>query len=77
MSLAYDIDGDDLSLTATGGPLKSKNLPASSILIRCTGNDTVITTFTWKTTCSHVQNQPYQLFFKASDFDYPGQPGQL
>jgi gliding motility-associated-like protein len=69
--MAYDIDRDTLALTATGGPFEVADSPASLDPDPVYGRDTVITTFTWETTCAHVQNQPYQLFFKASDFDSP------
>ncbi len=68
---AFDPDGDDVSLSATGGPFEVTDSPASIDPDPAAGNDTVTTTFDWQTNCSHVQNQPYQVFFKATDAGYP------
>ena len=68
---AWDPDGDNVTMTATGGPFELANSPASVDPDPASGNDTVSTTFTWSTTCDHVQNQPYQIFFKAEDDAYP------
>jgi gliding motility-associated-like protein len=69
--MAYDIDGDSIALRATGGPFEVEISPASIDPAPALGRDTVFTTFSWKTACAHVQNQPYQIFFKASDFAHP------
>ncbi len=69
--MAYDIDGDTLVLTATGGPFEIEDSPATLDPDPAYGDDTVYSDFSWKTSCSHVQNQPYQVFFKASDFASP------
>jgi gliding motility-associated-like protein len=68
---AFDIDGNNVTLNATGGPFEVSESPASMDPDPAGGNDTVMTTFSWSTTCTHVQNQPYQLFFKAIDDDSP------
>jgi gliding motility-associated-like protein len=68
---AYDIDGNAVSLTATGGPFEVAESPATINPDPAAGNDTVMTTFTWNTTCFHVQKQPFQIFFKAKDDDHP------
>lgn len=68
---AYDPNGDAVELTATGGPFEVADSPAWIDPDPASGNDTVTTTFNWETTCSHVQNQPYQVFFKATDDGYP------
>ena len=68
---AIDPDGDDVSLTATGGPFEVGDSPAELDPDPAAGNDTVTTTFSWFTNCTHVQKQPYQLFFKATDAGYP------
>ena len=68
---AIDPDGDAVRLTATGGPFELEDYPASIDPDPASGNDTVSTTFTWETTCDQVQNQPYQVFFKAEDDGYP------
>jgi gliding motility-associated-like protein len=68
---AYDIDGNNVLLSATGGPFEVAESPATINPNPASGNDTVLTTFAWSTTCAHVQKQPYQLFFKAIDDGYP------
>jgi gliding motility-associated-like protein len=68
---AYDVDGNAVVLTATGGPFEVSESPAWIDPDPAAGNDTVMTTFSWNTTCAHVQQQPYQVFFKAEDDDSP------
>ncbi len=68
---ALDIDGDAILLSATGGPFEVSESPATMDPDPAAGNDTVTTTFSWNTTCFHVQKQPFQLFFKATDDAYP------
>jgi gliding motility-associated-like protein len=64
---ADDVDGDMITLTATGGPFK---LPPPDTIIfpqPKLGVDSVKQTFTWKTSCNAVRKQPYQVVFKAVD----------
>lgn len=68
---AFDINSNNVLLNATGGPFEVIDSPAFIDPDPATGNDTVSTVFTWNTNCSHVQKQPYQVFFKASDDDFP------
>jgi gliding motility-associated-like protein len=69
---AFDPDGDSIYLSASGGPFGLSDSPAFIDPDPAYGFDeTVITTFTWETNCAHVQNQPYQLFFKAEDHANP------
>jgi len=68
---AYDIDGNMVVLDATGGPFEVSESPATLEPDPASGNDTVMTTFTWNTKCIHVQKQPYNLYFKAKDDGYP------
>lgn len=68
---AYDTDGHAVSLDATGGPFELSDSPAYIDPDPAAGNDTVLTTFYWATTCAHVQKQPYQVFFKATDDGFP------
>jgi gliding motility-associated-like protein len=68
---AYDIDGDMVLLDATGGPFELSDSPATIDPDPSSGNDTVMTTFSWTTNCSHVRRQPFQAFFKAKDDAYP------
>ncbi len=69
--VATDEDEDDvLTLVATGGPLVMENNPADFPQpIDSVGH--VTSTFTWNTVCSHVQKQPYQVYFKVFDDGYP------
>ncbi|MCK5838856.1 MAG: gliding motility-associated C-terminal domain-containing protein [Bacteroidales bacterium] len=71
--VATDEDEDDVvTLVATGGPLVMENNPADFPQpIDSVGH--VTSTFTWNTVCSHVQKQPYQVYFKAFDDGYPVQ----
>jgi gliding motility-associated-like protein len=68
---AIDPDGNAVKLNATGGPFEVFDSPAFIDPDPAAGNDTVMTTFSWATTCAHVRKQPYQVFFKAEDDDYP------
>jgi gliding motility-associated-like protein len=68
---AFDIDGNAVALTATGGPFELAESPASIDPDPAAGNDTVMTTFSWNTSCTNVQKQPFQVFFKAIDDDNP------
>jgi gliding motility-associated-like protein len=68
---AVDPDGDDVVLTATGGPFEMTENPASIDPDPASGSDSVTTVFTWSTTCAHVQKQPHQVFFKAKDSGFP------
>jgi gliding motility-associated-like protein len=70
-TIAIDPDGDDVLLDATGGPFEVADNPAIIDPDPVSGNDSVRTTFTWETTCSHVRKQPYQVFFKAEDDGFP------
>jgi len=63
---ATDVNGDVITLTASGGPLLVPVSPATftqplDSARRVTG------TFAWNTVCDHVQRLPYQVFFKAID----------
>ena len=68
---AYDPDGNDVAITTTGGPFEVEESPAFIDPDPATGPDTVTTAFIWETVCNHVQNQPYQVFIKAEDNDFP------
>lgn len=63
---------DVITLTATGGPLIMENNPAQ-FEQPVEGNEEISSTFTWNTVCSHVQKQPYQLYFKVTDDGFPVQ----
>jgi gliding motility-associated-like protein len=63
---ADDPDGDNIQLSAFGGPFEVSESPAlfsqTSLLAPVTG------TFSWNTRCSHVRLASYQLTFEALDF---------
>jgi gliding motility-associated-like protein len=60
-----DIPQQIVTLTATGGPLELLNGPATFATVN--GFSPVASRFLWQTNCSHIQQQPYQLVFKARD----------
>lgn len=63
--LASDINGDDITLTATGTPF---NLGASSASFTSNSPDeNVVGSFNWQTNCSHPQQAEYQIVFEATD----------
>lgn len=59
-----DIPSQIVTLTATGGALLLNNSPAT---FTNTSGNPVSSRFRWQTNCSHVQDQPYQIVFKARD----------
>lgn len=70
---ASDPDGDDVTLTAFGGPFVTS--PRASFP-SVTGPEPVTGFFNWNTSCDLVRKQPYQVSFKAEDlppdpFDVP------
>jgi gliding motility-associated-like protein len=67
---ATDPDEDTLTISALGGPFQVQENPAEFPVAIGSGN--VSSTFTWNTTCTHVQLQPYQVVFTARDtFSFP------
>lgn len=70
--LAYDPDGHDLELTATGGPLLYSSSPATFTDV--SGDSVVTSQFYWETNCDHIQQSPHQIVFKARDFVNAGSP---
>ncbi len=67
---ATDPDDDQLVISALGGPFVVEDSPAT--FPAAIGEGSVTSTFTWNTTCSHVQFQPYQVVFTARDtFNFP------
>lgn len=62
---ATDPDGDDITLTAFGGPFAVPTSPANPI--SASGSPPVIANFIWNTTCDHVRKQPYYVTFHAVD----------
>ncbi|MBI9067775.1 MAG: gliding motility-associated C-terminal domain-containing protein [Salinivirgaceae bacterium] len=60
---AVDPDADKITLTATGGVIEFDDASFTS-----TPSDSLVTgVFTWNTKCEHVQKQPYNIIFKATD----------
>jgi len=68
---AYDPDSTMVTLSGTGGPMVLSDHPATLQPNPASGQGHTQATFTWPTVCSHVHNQPYQMFFKASDNGTP------
>lgn len=61
-----DIPVQLVTLTGTGGPLFDPNIPSPATFSNVVGNPDS-STFSWQTVCDHIQEQPYQLVFKARD----------
>ena len=68
---AIDPDGTNVELTAFGGPFEQNTSPAFINPDPATGNDTVVTTFYWETSCDHVRFEPFTTVFKAKDNGFP------
>lgn len=63
---ATDQDGDNITLTATGGPLEIAPV-AQFAQPTVGGNGSVQQVFSWTPACVHVRTQPWQMFFKVED----------
>lgn len=57
--------GQTITLSALGGPFEVADSPA--LFNSSPAQNTVTGMFSWSTTCSHVQQQPYQVVFNARD----------
>ena len=68
---ATDPDGLMVGLEATGGPFQVAN-PAQPLAGLSPALGTVTRQFTWNTTCNHIRQASYQVFFKATDTPPPG-----
>jgi gliding motility-associated-like protein len=68
---AYDPDSNNVTLTGTGGPFIITESPASLEPNPATGSGHTMALFRWNTVCNHIQNRPYQVFFKAKDDSKP------
>ena len=64
---AIDPDGDDITLTASGGILNFSNSPAS--FPDTTGATPLTASFHWETVCDHIRKQPYNVLFRAEDIN--------
>ena len=62
---ATDPDGDNITLTASGGPFEFDNNPAQ--FPEVIGSSPLTGTFEWNTLCEHIRQQPYNVLFRAED----------
>ncbi|MBL4656923.1 MAG: gliding motility-associated C-terminal domain-containing protein [Flavobacteriales bacterium] len=62
---------DNVTLTASGGPLILTNSPATFTVDPFPPLHSAHGELIWQTNCSHVRNQPYSVTFKAED-NHPG-----
>ncbi|NPA67308.1 MAG: gliding motility-associated C-terminal domain-containing protein, partial [Chlorobi bacterium] len=62
---ATDPDGDDITLSATGGVFQFADNPAT--FPEVTDATPVTGNFRWETLCGHIQKQPYNVLFRARD----------
>ena len=67
---ATDQDGDNITLTGTGGPFEIKDNSAD-FPQPVHGYFTVYSIFTWQTTCEHITKYPWQVLFRAADNGKP------
>lgn len=70
---ATDPDGDDLILSAFGGPFEVATPPATFPEVN--GPQPLTGFFNWNTRCFHVRKRPYQVSFKATDI--PPDPNDI
>ena len=68
---ASDIDNDRITLTATGGPFELGGNDSVIFTQNSVGSGNITQSFYWKSSCSSVRNQPYQIVFKAVDNGNP------
>lgn len=66
---ATDVNIQQITLTATGGPFAAASPVAS--FPTSVGTGTVSGVFTWSTACAHVRTSPYQVTIKAEDSGTP------
>ena len=62
---ADDEDGENITLSAEGGPLILPDNPAT--FQTTTAPEHVNSTFQWSPSCINIRKRPYQMFFKAID----------
>jgi len=70
---ASDPDGDDVILSAFGGPFEVPIPPATFSEVM--GPEPITGFFNWNTRCLHVRKQPYMVHFKAVDI--PTDPNDI
>jgi len=64
---AHDPNGDEVSLSATGGPLLQNFTPATFEPNPAYGDSVAEAQFIWQTSCQNVMKEPHVLFIKARD----------
>ncbi|MEK6477892.1 gliding motility-associated C-terminal domain-containing protein [Catalinimonas sp. 4WD22] len=65
-----DPDGDQVVLTAFGGVFEQLSSPAQFLPDPAVPQNSPATgNFSWQTDCSHVREKPYQINFRAADFE--------
>ncbi|MEN9611731.1 MAG: hypothetical protein RLZZ628_2545 [Bacteroidota bacterium] len=66
--------GQKVKLSVLGGPLVLPISPATFNNTTTFTTPPITSTFTWNTTCEHIEEQPYSVVFKATDnfFDTSG-----
>lgn len=65
-----DVPQQNISTTATGGVFSLQSSPASFTIqspAKTSVANPLVGQFSWQTNCSHVQDEPYQIVFKAKD----------
>lgn len=67
---AWDPDGDQVTLEASGAPLEVASSPATLTPPTDYGLNPAIE-FTWNTQCGHIRKMPYQLVVHARDHSDP------
>ncbi len=69
---AIDPDNDDLSISVVSGIITEIDEPRATIITN-NGTGTATATLSWRTACTHIRKQPYQVVIKAKDDDskYP------
>lgn len=65
--VADDIDGDRISLSAVGFPLDEGNGGTLTPADSSAGSPPVNFTFRWQTSCVHVRQAPYWVYFKVKE----------
>jgi gliding motility-associated-like protein len=62
---ANDVDGNTLSLTASGNPFSTPNSPAT--FPNVSGATSVTSNFNWNTNCTHIKPGTYNVLFAVQD----------
>ncbi|SDB88657.1 T9SS type B sorting domain-containing protein [Williamwhitmania taraxaci] len=62
-----DQDNDPVSHKVIGGPLSLAISPANELKLVSVSSGIVTSEFSWKTDCSHIRAQPYEVILKAED----------